>query len=84
MTIYDNPRSRSFIDLCPWSLSVNILKFFSSKDAKLFEAKFHMEPPWDVGMKICSNVAGHMTKTASRPIYGKNLKKSPSSEPRDR
>ena len=21
-----------------------------------------MEPPWDVGMEICSNVPGHMTK----------------------
>ena len=35
-----------------------------------------MEPPWDVGMKICSNVSGHMTKIAFRPIYGKNLKKN--------
>ena len=33
-----------------------------------------MAHPWDVGMKICSNVPGHMTKMASRPIYGKNLK----------
>ena len=32
-----------------------------------------MEPPWEVGMKICLNVPGHMTKTASRTIYGKNL-----------
>ena len=24
-------------------------------------------------MKICSNVPDHMTKMASRPIYGKNL-----------
>ena len=38
-----------------------------------------MEPPWDVGMKICSNVPGHMTKMASSPIYGKNLQKSLSS-----
>ena len=29
---------------------------------------------WD---KICSNVLGHMTKMASRPIYGKHLQKSP-------
>ena len=48
-----------------------------------FEVKFHMEPPWDVGMKICSNVPGHMTKMASSPIYGKNLQKSLSLEPRD-
>ena len=40
-----------------------------------------MEPPWDIGMKFCLNVPGHMTKITSRPIYGKNLKKSPS-EPR--
>ena len=30
-----------------------------------------MEPPLDVGMKLYSNVPGHMTKMASRPIYGK-------------
>ena len=56
--------------------------FFSSKNTRLFEANFHMEPPWDVGMKICSNVPGHMTKMVSRPIYGKNLQKASSSEPR--
>ena len=27
-----------------------------------------MEPAWDVGMKICSNVTDRMTKIASRPI----------------
>ena len=32
-----------------------------------------MEPPWDGGMKVCSNDPGNMTKTASMPIYGKNL-----------
>ena len=41
-----------------------------------------MESPWDVGIKIYSNVPGHMTKMASRSIYGKNLQKSPSSEPK--
>ena len=49
------------------------------------EAKFRIEPPWDIGMKICSNVPGHMAKMASRLIYGKILeKKNPSSEPRSR
>ena len=43
-----------------------------------------MGPPWDVGMKLCSHVPGHMTKMASRPIYGKSLQKYPSSEPRGR
>ena len=60
--IYDNPRSRSFIDLCPRSLRFNIFKLlFLKKNANPFEAKFHMEPPWDVRMKSCSNVPGHTT-----------------------
>ena len=32
--------------------------------------------------KVCSNGPGHMTKMAAMPIYGKNLKKSSSSEPK--
>ena len=39
------------------------------------EAKFHVEPPWDGGTKVCSNDTGHMTKMATMPIYGKNVKK---------
>ena len=38
------------------------------------EATFHMESPWDGGMKVCSNSPGYMTKVAAIPIYGKNLK----------
>ena len=34
-------------------------------------------------MKICERDAGHMTKMAAKPIYGKNFKKS-SPEPVDR
>ena len=41
---------------------------FPQKKSRPFEAKFNMDPPWDVGMKLCSNVPGHMTKMASRPI----------------
>ena len=37
-----------------------------------------MELPWDGGTKVCSNGPGHMTKMATMPIYGKNLKKSSS------
>ena len=48
--------------------------FSNLKNTRPFEAKFHMEPPWDVGMKMCSNLPGHMTKMASRPIYGKTFK----------
>ena len=35
-----------------------------------------MEPPWDGGMKVCSNGPGHMTNMATMSIYGKNLKKN--------
>ena len=54
--------------------SVSIfLNFFSSITTRPFEAKFHMEPPWDGGTKAYSNGLGHMTKMAAMPIYGKNL-----------
>ena len=58
---------------------------FSSETNGPIEAKFHMEPPWDGGTKVCSNDPGHMTKMAAMPIYGKNRKKtsSPNQRPDD-
>ena len=53
----------------------------SSETTGPTEAKFHMELPWDGGMKVCSNGPGHMSKVAAMPIYGKNLKYSSSPEP---
>ena len=41
-----------------------------------------MECPWDGGTIVCSNGPGHMTKMATIPIYGENLKKSSSLEPK--
>ena len=35
------------------------------------------------GTKVCSNGPGHRTKMAAMAIYGKNLKKSSSPEPKD-
>ena len=55
---------------------------FALETAKPIEAKLHIEPPWDKGMKDCSNGPGHMTNMATIPIYGKNLKKSTSLEPK--
>ena len=55
---------------------------FSSETTGPIEAKFHMEPLLDRGMKICSNGPGHMTKMAAMPIYGKNLKTASSLEPK--
>ena len=55
---------------------------FSSETIGPIEAKFHVEPSWVGGTKVCSNSPGHMTKMAAMPIYGKNLKKSSSPEPK--
>ena len=65
--------------VCCMSTFSNI---FSSETTGPIEAKFHMEPPWDGGTKVCSNGPGHMTKMAAMPIYGKHLKKSSSQEPK--
>ena len=54
---------------------------FSSETAWPTKAKFYVEPPWGGGTKVYINDPGHMTKMATMPIYGKNLKKSSSPEP---
>ena len=51
--------------------SPTLFEHFSWETTEPIEAKFHMEFPWDVGTKICSNGSGHMTKMAAMPIYGK-------------
>ena len=60
------------------------LNIFSSETPGPIKVKFHMEPPWDRGTKICSNGPGHITKMAVMPIYGKNLEKSSSPGPKGR
>ena len=45
---------------------------------------FHVEPPWDGGMKVCSNGPGHMTNMAAMPIKVKTFKKSSFLEPNSR
>ena len=73
MRIFDNPRSGSLIDLCTRSLRFNIFKFLFLKEKQ--GRLNHMEPPRDVRLKICSNIQGHVTKMANRPIYGKSIQK---------
>ena len=80
MNLYEYQRSGSFIDLHPRSLCFTFSNFFSLETFRPIEAKFHVEPPWDRGMKVCSNGLCHMTNMAVMPIYGKNLKKSSSLE----
>ena len=53
---------------------VNIFNIFSSEVNAPIEAKFHVEPPWDGGTKVCSNGLGHMTKMAAMLTYCKTLK----------
>ena len=60
------------------------LNIFSSETTGPIKVKFHMELLWGGGTKVCSNGPSHMTKMVARPIYGKNLKKSSSLEPKGR
>ena len=75
-------RSRSFIDLHPRSLRFTFSNFFFLETFRPIEAKFHVEPPCYRGMKIYSNGLCHLTNMATIPIYGENLKKSSSLEPK--
>ena len=65
----------------PSSLSIVVVRrpftfsnVFSSETAWPIKAKFYVEPSWEGGTKVCINGPGHMTKMATMPIYGKNLK----------
>ena len=72
MKLYEYQRSRSLIDLGPNLSDLIFLNFFSSITTWPLEAKFHVAPPWDWGMKSCSTGRGHMTKMATMPTRGKN------------
>ena len=58
MNLCEYQKSRSFIDLGPRSLR---FKHFQTT-ARPIEAKFHMEPPWDWGMKVNTNGLCHINK----------------------
>ena len=68
MNLYEYQRSRSFTDLGPRSLRINIFKLLFLETARPIGAKFHVDPPWDGGTKVCSNDSGHMTKMTAMPI----------------
>ena len=55
---------------------------FASETTEPIKVKFHMEPPWDGGTKVCSTGPVHMTKVTAMPMYGKNVTKSSSPEPK--
>ena len=82
MNLYEYQRSRSFIDLHPRSLRFTFSNFFSLETSRPIEAKFHVERPWDTGMKVCLNglchmtaIYGHCGQDGPTPTYCKNLKK---------
>ena len=60
--------------VCMYVVCISTFSNISSETAGPIEAKFHMEPPWDGGTKVCSNGPGHMTKMAEMPIFVKTLK----------
>ena len=43
-----------------------------SETTRPMEIKFHMTTRYDWINKICTNCYGHMTKMATKPMYGKN------------
>ena len=48
------------------------LNIVFSETTRPIESKFHMTTPDGWFAKICTNCYGHMTKMATKPIYGKN------------
>ena len=56
-------------------------KDFSSATTRPISIKFHMQSPGTGEKKVYIFHPGHMTKMAAMPIYGRNIRKSSSSEP---
>ena len=49
--------------------------FISIETARQIEAKFHVEPPWDGGVKAITNSLCHITKMAAMPIFFSGTKR---------
>ena len=73
MYLYEDQRSRSFIDLGPDLSDSIFLNLFSSVTTGPIEAKFHVEPPRDGETKVYSNGPSHKTKMAAISMYVKNI-----------
>ena len=78
MKLSEYQRSRSFFDP-GWKLKLVFLR-----NSWVIWNQIHVKAHGKMGMKIYTIELGHMTKIATMPIYGKNLKKSSSAEPIDR
>ena len=67
---------------CMYLCSMSTFSNISSETTGPTKVKFHMEPSWDGGTKVCLIGPGHVSKMAAMPIYGKDLKKFSSPEPK--
>ena len=76
MNVYEYQTSRSFIGLGPRSLRFTpFSSVYSLETARPIEAKFHVKPPWDIGIEFCSNDPGHMTNMTAMSMYSESLEK---------
>ena len=77
MTINKFQRSRLTFDLSAKVAHIGVpstyLNIAFSDTTKPMEIKFHMTTPYDWLAKICTNCYVHMTKMATKPIYGKTI-----------
>ena len=85
MNLYEYPRSRSFNDLGPRSLRLNIFKFLFLRNCVADWSQILCGASMGWGNESLINGLSHMTNMANMPIYCKNLKKKSSSlEPKGR
>ena len=75
MAINKFQRSRLTFDLSAKFAHIGVpstyLNIVFSETTWQIEIKIHMTTPYDWLAKICTNCYGHMTKMATKPIYGK-------------
>ena len=62
-----------FLTLVQGHSNSTFSNLFSLETARPIEAKFHVEPQWNRGMKVSTNGLCHMAKMAAMSIYGKNF-----------
>ena len=70
-----------YLTFDPGSQSIRVTNM--SKATWPIVTRFHIEPPWAEGSKVCSNNPGYITNMAIMSIRGKNLYNSSSVEPVD-
>ena len=72
MAIYKFQRSRLTFDLSAKVAHIGVSSTYYSETTRSIEIKIHMTTPYHWLARICINCYGHMTKMATKPIYGKN------------